>query len=255
MTRPTDPNRGFYHPPESIIVENKRHPIPKKSFAASVVSIPAHTTYDIWAYGVVLYEAMAGVPLGPYACRGKRAMSASEVCKIGLWDETSLRKALRHVPDNTLARDLLKRLLHHDPSKRISSMRHVLEHPFFTNGSVGGSGQGDLASPTNTMTSTPSNNSRESGNGSRRPGPKNNGHDQPHHFNAFSDLPNVKQSNSSESLENRENGVSKRSTMSNQHHHDERQVPGRRTSIESARSGRSFGGSLRKLRTFRKQPV
>lgn len=249
LGRPTDPNRGFYHPPEAIIVENKRNPIPKKSFAASVISIPAHTTYDIWAYGVVLYESMAGVPLGPYACRGKRAMSASEVCKIGLWDEATLRKALRHVPDNALARDLLKRLLHHDPSKRISSMRHVLEHPFFTNENVGGSGEGDRTSPTNTMASTPaSNHSRSTNSGNRHSGPKSsNGHNQPHHFNAFADLPEVKQSNSSESLENRENGVKRRSVTAT----DETQ--GRRSSNDSVRSGRSFGGSLRKLRTFRKQ--
>lgn len=247
LGRPTDPNRGFYHPPEAIMVENKRAPIAKKGFSASVVSIPAHTTYDIWAYGVVLYEAMAGVPLGPYACRGKRAMSATEVCKIGLWDEASLRKALRHVPDNTLARDLLKRLLHHDPTKRISSMRHVLEHPFFTNGSVGGSGQGDHTSPTNTLNSTPSNDSRSTTSRSQHPGPKPSGRQQSHHFNAFSDLPDVKQSASSESVENRENGVSRRAIKVVADH----EITGR-SSNDSVASGRSFGG-FRKLRHFRKQ--
>lgn len=235
MTRPTNPNRGFYHPPESIIVENKRAPMSKKNYSASVVSIPAHATYDIWAYGVLLYEALAGVPLGPYACRGKRAMSATEVCKIGLWDEASLRKALRHIPDTSLSRDLLKRLLHHDPSKRINSMRNVLEHPFFSKGSVGGSGQGDQMSPTNTLGSAPSDNSHSSRNQRNRPQP-HHAQQEFHDFNAFSDLPDVKQTLSSESLENRENGVRKEVRSGN----------------ESVKSGRSFGG-LRKLRTFRKQ--
>ena len=237
MGRPTDPNRGFYHPPESILVENKRTNT-QKGPSASVVSIPAHSTYDIWAYGVVLYEALGGLPLAPYACRGKRAMSASEVCKIGLWDEDSLKRALRHIPENGLARDLLKRVLHHDPSKRLNSMRHVLEHPFFNSGSVGGNGQDDLPSPTNTMTSTTSHPSAANGRHSNN-GPRSNGSLPPNRFNQFADLPDVKQTNSSESLENRENGVRRSNKDDSQS-----------TAGESVVSGRSFGG-FRKLRNFR----
>jgi hypothetical protein len=117
LGRPTNPSRGFYHPPESIVVENRRssNPMGKKSYNSSVVSIPAHPTYDIWGFGVVLYEGIAGLPLGPYACRGKRSMSSSEVAKIGLWDDNSLRKALKHIPDHTdggAARDLIKFVQH-----------------------------------------------------------------------------------------------------------------------------------------------
>ena len=134
---PTDPNRGFYHPPEAIVVENKRAAIGKKSVAACVVSIPAQPSYDIWAYGVVMFEAIAGVPLSPYACRGKRAMSTVEVGKIGLWDEASVRRALKNVPEeDVVARDLLSQLLHHDPELRFKSMRSALEHPFFTGGNL-----------------------------------------------------------------------------------------------------------------------
>lgn len=118
------------------MVENKRVAIGKKGAAAQVVPIQAQATYDIWAYGVVVYEAIAGVPLSPYACRGKRAMTNTEIGKIGMWDEHSLRKSLRHVADDPIARDLLKRLLHHDPARRISSMRLVLEHPFFNGGNL-----------------------------------------------------------------------------------------------------------------------
>jgi myosin-5 len=249
---PTDPTRGFYHPPESIIVENKRVPMGKKSFTATVVSIPGHTTYDIWAYGVALYEAIAGVPLGPYACRGKRAMSSTEVCKIGLWDDASLKKALKHVPENELGRDLLKRLLHHDPEQRISSMRHVLEHPFFTHGSVDGNGRGEQLSPTNTLNSEPSHNSRSTNNSrTHKPATASNGAHRITGFNAFSDPPDIKLTESIDSsLENRENGVPKKTRGSNG-----TSSTGRKSdeSMHSQKSGRSFGG-LRKIRsTFRRQ--
>ncbi|KAL7579862.1 hypothetical protein ACA910_004873 [Epithemia clementina (nom. ined.)] len=154
----TDPNRGFYHPPESIVVEKRRVPIGSTNTVASVKSIKAAPTYDIWAYGVVVYEAIAGVPLAPYACRGKRAMTTNEVCKIGLWDSQSVRKALKVLPENDVAQDLLKHLLHHDPEQRIPSMRAVLEHPFFTGGSLPSNGNGrttDQATP-NTSSSASS---------------------------------------------------------------------------------------------------
>ena len=149
---PTNSQRGFYHPPESITVDHRSGgtggrsatiPMGEQSYNSSVISVPAHPTYDIWAYGVVLYEGIAGLPLGPYACRGKRPMSSSEVTKIGLWDDNSLRKALKHIPDNMdggAAPDLIKLLLHPDPHRRATSMREVLDHPFFSIG-LGPQGQ------------------------------------------------------------------------------------------------------------------
>ena len=129
---PTDPKRGFYHPPETVVVDTKRAPLGKKEVVAKVVSIPAQPTHDIWAFGVVMYEAICGVPLSPYACRGKRAMSANEVAKIGRWDQASLDRALRHVnPNERDAVSLLRKLLHHNPNKRYNSLREVLEHSFF----------------------------------------------------------------------------------------------------------------------------
>jgi len=132
LGRPTNPNRGFYHPPESIVVENKRAALGKKSISAVVVSIPASAMYDIWAFGVLVFEAVAGHPLSAYACRGKRAMASAEVAKIGLWDEHNLKKAMKYIADvDENAKSLIKSLLHYDPEKRLSSMREVLEHPFF----------------------------------------------------------------------------------------------------------------------------
>jgi serine/threonine protein kinase len=234
LGRPTDPSRGFYHPPESIVVEQKRGaPMSKKSFSASVVSIPAHATYDIWAYGVVLYEALAGLPLGPYACRGKRAMSSTEVCKIGMWDESSMKKALKHIPPtNPGARDLLKKLLHPDPNQRISSMRHVLEHEFFGGGSEG---YGRETSPTNNAFGSYTGDSRfeeEEGTSGQEQFMSMNASHQQH--DPQNDA--IKWAGSGESIENRENGRSGRG----------------RSSLDSAKSGRSFGGFRQLARnTFR----
>lgn len=196
LGRPTDPHRGFYHPPEAIIVGGG-----KNNISASVVSIPAHTTYDIWSYGIVLYEAIAGVPLGPYACRGKRAMTSAEVAKIGMWDEQSLRKSLRHIPDTSPARDLLKRLLHHDPTQRISSMREILEHEFFVQTSIGGNGGGRELAPADQFSSTGNNAGSRQGNMSGGPFAGNNqGFDSG--FARFSDAPDIRLSKSQENREN-----------------------------------------------------
>ena len=114
MGQLTDPTRGFYHPPEAIQVDVQRGAIGKKTSSATVVAIQAQPTLDIWAFSCMVYEAIAKLPLSAYSCRGKREMSQAELAKIGLWDENSLKKALRHV-DDAVARDLLAKLLHPDP--------------------------------------------------------------------------------------------------------------------------------------------
>jgi serine/threonine protein kinase len=232
---PTDPSRGFYHPPESIIFENKR--MAKKGAAAEVIPIPAQATYDIWAYGVVLYEAIARVPLNPYACRGKRAMTMSEVAKIGTWDEQSVKKALKSIPDDAVARDLLAQLLHHDPARRVTSMRQVLDHPFFTGGNLPSNRDPmDQTSPQSVKSSaskdsrSTSNRSRESSFGGRPNQVRSHG----------MDPPEVKTANVMESNENRENHSSRNIKRQS---HDSSPDDG------SVRSGRSFGGGLRKLRS------
>jgi myosin-5 len=234
LGRPTDPSRGFYHPPEAIRLEQRKgsNPMGKKSYNASVVSVPAQPTYDIWAYGVALYEGIAGLPLGPYACRGKRPMSTAEVSKIGMWDENSLRKALRHIPDddNGAARELIRFILHPDPNKRATSMRQVLEHPYFTSAQA----------PTQQIQE-------------RQPQEENNAfdpfpsdsfneeviHKQPQQ--QFQSHPGVQKSNSGStdySIENRENGV--RSSRSSGE-----------SVGDSVRSNRSFGGFKKLKNTFR----
>jgi serine/threonine protein kinase len=233
----TDPGRGFYHPPESIVVDNKRVAIGKKNSGACVVPVQAEPTYDIWAYGVVLYEAIAGVPLAPYACRGKRAMSTVEIAKIGMWDDNSIHKALKHIPDDDAACDLLLYLLHPDPNERMSSMRQVLEHPFFTGGTAPTTQQQRIEqrqSP-NSIASSPSRTSHSTS------AQSNNSQSLVNHRPRYGvdPMPAVKAVNSMESIENRENQASR-----NTKRLSDPESPG----AASTRSGRSFGG-FRKLRS------
>ena len=135
-----------------------------------------------------------------------------------------------------MIRDLLKRLLHHDPKKRISSMRQVLEHPFFSGGvQDDGFGLEQQVSPSNNGFTAAS--ARGAG---LQPDHQMFSQSQQqqlmdHGFGASSNaFDDIKFSQSGESLENRENGV--RSGSSG------------RSSNGSARSSRSsFGGGFRKM--------
>ena len=233
----TDPERGFYHPPESIEVEKTNVPIGKKHGAAQVISIAGQPTYDIWAYGVVVYESIAGVPLSAYACRGKRQMTNSEVCKIGSWDEHSVKRALRHVADDEVARDLLKRLLHHDPERRFNSMRLVLEHPFFTGGSLPkGRDSQEHMSP-NTVSSSPSTEHKPPSPRSRRSG---GGQGISKKMSRSRDPPDLAASMSAESLENHENSTRRNTRTAGP-------VPESPSSTSEKSSRSSFGGGFRKF--------
>jgi hypothetical protein len=233
--RATDPTRGFYHPPESVVVENKRVSIGKKSIEATIKSISAQPTYDIWAFGVVVYEAISGVPLSPYACRGKREMTDAEIAKIGTWDETSVRKALKHVENNPVAQDLLKGLLHHKPSQRISSMREVLEHDFFAGGSVP-SGRLSLDDPSpRTVNSAPTRPSSLSASTGSRVSSTTNGRQRD------SAPANMKSTGSSDSIENHENNVRKLVKQANE------AAAANSPSNSSVRSGLGFRKRLSSL--------
>jgi serine/threonine protein kinase len=106
----TNPKRGFFHPPEAVSLETRNVSLGDKNVGASVVSVASDVTYDIWAYGVVFYEAVCGLPLSPYRSlhKAKRALTTAELFKVGQWDDRSLRKALRHIDNNENARDLVK---------------------------------------------------------------------------------------------------------------------------------------------------
>ena len=126
----TDPKQGIYHPPEAILLETVKID-GKERKTAKVVSITAKQSHDIWAFGNVVYEAVAGVPISAYSHRGQRVKS-SNLAKIARWDESSLQRALRHIDEkDILARDVISKLLNPDPSKHFQSIRDVIADPFF----------------------------------------------------------------------------------------------------------------------------
>ena len=129
----TNPKRGFFHPPEAVVLETRNVSLGEKNVGAAVVPIVGSATYDIWAFGTIMYEALAGLPLSPYrsAYKAKRAMTTAELFKVGQWDQRNLRKALRHIEGDDDAQDLIKKLLNPDPELRAQSMREALEHPYF----------------------------------------------------------------------------------------------------------------------------
>jgi serine/threonine protein kinase len=127
----TDPYRDFYHPPEAIIVDNKRSALGKKTVSADVISLPATPSYDIWAFGLVAYEVITGSPVSPYSCRGKRAMTTNEIAKVGTWNEKKLKKSLKHLlHQDPQVHSFLMKLLHYDVNLRFQSLRDAIEHPF-----------------------------------------------------------------------------------------------------------------------------
>ena len=83
--RPTEVERGWYFPPEAISSSKKNKlklkPKPK------IVSIPAAHTLDLWAFGVMMYQLLCGVPLSLYAPSPDRN---ANVASVKSWNEKAL---------------------------------------------------------------------------------------------------------------------------------------------------------------------
>jgi len=116
-------------PPEAIKVTSGRNLLIKKSYTSSVKSIVAHPTFDIWAYGAMLYEILSGKPLSIYT--QPKEITDADAVKIGKWDDRAVKKALKGINGNSNACNLLACILQANPEKRLNSMRQVLMHPFF----------------------------------------------------------------------------------------------------------------------------
>lgn len=127
----TDPKHGIYQPPEAILVENIMVD-DKERKTAKVISLQASPAIDLWAFGHMVYESVAGATLSAYSHRGQRVKS-SNLAKIAKWDDHSLQRALRHISeDDQLARNVITKLLNPDPEKRFSSVRDAIADPFFS---------------------------------------------------------------------------------------------------------------------------
>ena len=121
--------RGYYFPPEAI-ASSKKNKLKLKQSKPKIISIPAAHTLDIWAFGVMMYQLLCGVPLSLYAPSPNRN---ANIARVKSWNEKVLSKALMHLRmRDEAAADLLSGLLHPKPSHRIASMKEVLAHRFFS---------------------------------------------------------------------------------------------------------------------------
>ena len=124
----TDPERGWYFPPE-VVSSTKKGKLRLKS-KPRIVSTAAAFTLDVWGFGVLMYQLLCGVPLSLYARSSDRNVNAASA---RAWNEKTLGKVLAHLRmEDEAAADLLSGLLHPKPSRRIQSMKEVLSHEFFS---------------------------------------------------------------------------------------------------------------------------
>lgn len=126
----TNPKHGIYHAPEAVVVENIIVD-GKDRKTARVIPVKASPAIDLWSFGHMVYESVAGAPLSAYSHRGQRVKS-SNLAKIARWDDLSLQRALMNIDaDDTLAQSVVIKLLHPDPNKRFKSIREAIADPFF----------------------------------------------------------------------------------------------------------------------------
>ena len=119
-------------------------------------SLKADVSYDMWAFGCVLYHIVTGVPLWPDA-DADEALPQPTLEKLASWDSAMLDAALaplmlgavpavssptaepgtpgtpsgrRDAASAAAAASLLRMLLHPKPAMRPASMDAVLDHPF-----------------------------------------------------------------------------------------------------------------------------
>ena len=127
----TNPNHGIYHSPEAIVIETIIVD-GKERKTAKAIPVKASPAIDLWAFGHMVYESVIGAPLSAYSHRGQRVKS-SNLAKIARWDDLSLQRALINLdPEDSLARNIISKLLHPDPNKRFNSIREAIADPFFS---------------------------------------------------------------------------------------------------------------------------
>jgi len=126
----TDESRGYFLPPEAIAMPSRRRQLFKKNASAKVKSVISHPTFDIWAFAVLMYEVLSGKPMGVFA-KGplQNQVDLVSLGRLRTKDIGTMVKGLKS--QHPLAVDLLKKMLHPNPSKRLNSMNEVLMHNVF----------------------------------------------------------------------------------------------------------------------------
>jgi len=117
---------------------------------------PAGPAVDAWGFGALAFHVVTGRTL--LHCDVDARVRQAELTQLYHWDERSAHNHLREAglnrkgskdqSLNVAACDLIQKLLQRDPSARLSCMRRVLEHPFFTEEEIDVSSMAPLPLPT-----------------------------------------------------------------------------------------------------------
>lgn len=109
----------------------------KLSYAKNIVK--ASPSIDIWSFGVLLYHLCAGESFLPvnrdYDLRDADCMQ--NLARMTNKDIEQKINGLNIGKDTETVKDLLRKLLSVKANERPESMDSILQHPFFTGGSVG----------------------------------------------------------------------------------------------------------------------
>lgn len=92
-------------------------------------SIPAQPSFDMWSFGVVLFELFSGLKL--FETTGEGNVADNDTLRLIKSFEGDLKRKKLNLIKDIVARNLVAQLLHIDTSKRISAAK-VLNHSFFS---------------------------------------------------------------------------------------------------------------------------
>lgn len=109
-------------PPELVQVN------PDDTFTFPKPNCEAHPSFDIWSLGAVFYQLCSGLPL--FLANYEDNVRNSDLKNLGRWT-TAIRDEKLSEVSNKLARNLLGRMLHPDPTLR-PTCDQILYHPFIT---------------------------------------------------------------------------------------------------------------------------